>query len=357
MFDLLKGYAMIMIIVAHTFGAVPLDTMIGEHPSWISTFFGILLFHLMCPYGLMPLFFIISGYGFSATSMKRCVKSQTRTLMKPYLLTALFTTVVFYFSQCAYYGDWKRAIIAPGRVALSYLLGIPDRTVMFGISLYPVGTVWFILTLYLSWILLNAIMRHIPERYRPIVVAALVCIGYVTGTIARNHSTVIPFCLPQSFIGLGYVYVGHLMKKHNCMFQKLPGWVWFALLLSAFVTNIWGSVSMNTSLWKLGLIDLWGAGCLGYLVIRLFLQLNRYSNKFLDLIRKIGRYSLWIVCIHTVESQGLFWGVFARNFGEHFQIAFFTMLVLHTCLILAGFKVVSLCNRLLVKRKHRLKHL
>lgn len=350
MFDLFKGYAMISILLWHTHGAVSIESMLSQNPSIFAKLFFVLEFILSCNYALMPLFFIISGYGFSSSSMKKCIKKQARTLLKPYLLTSLFVTIVFWGSQYVYSGNWLRSIVVTSKVALSYLLGISNDTVFCGIELKFIGSAWFLLTLFFSWIWFNAITRYVRERYQPLVVLLLVCIGYFAG-----RDRVIPFCLPQSFIGVGYMYTGQLIKKHNLLFKKLPTHVWVILVSFTLISLLWGQIVMAYSIWKLGLIDIVGAGCFAFLLARANMLLNKYNNTLTDSLRKIGRYSLWIMCVHTVEAQGLFWGLFANHFGNHRYLAFFVIFAIRLCLVFTMCKVVSQISQFLIKRKRRVR--
>ena len=47
------------------------------------------------------------------------------------------------------------------------------------------------------------------------------------------------------------------------------------------------------------------SGMMGLMIIYIFLQLNRFNGVFVNFIRKIGRYSLYVLCIHTVEIMAI----------------------------------------------------
>lgn len=346
MFDLIKGYAIITILVEHTFGAVSYARLFGDISSPSVNYLLTIKSFLSLDDALMPLFFIISGYGFSAISMKKCIKKQSRTLLKPYFLTALFVTIVFFFSQLAYSGKLWRSVIVTSRTALSYLLGLPERTVFFGIQLNLIGTIWFVLALFVSWVLLNAITLYVPERLRPLTVFACICMGYLIG-----RDMVIPFCLSQGLVGVGYLYAGQQIKKHDWLLKELPFPALCILFLLSAITFLVGNAGMAYSDYKLGLIDIAGTGCFAFLIARGAMLLNNYNNALTDKLRMIGRYSFWIICTHTVESQGLFWGLFSKKFGDHAWIAFITILPLRSVLIFIMCTIVSQYNQMRIKQK------
>lgn len=350
MFDLFKGYAMISILFVHTHGAVPVDIMMGDNPTLPVQVFFVFEWFLSLAYGLMPLFFMISGYGFSTTSMKKCIKKQTRVLLRPYLLTTLFVTILNFFARCIAAASFRQAVIGAGQICLSYLFGTAERVMFHGIQFSCIGSVWYLLTLYFSWIILNAINLYIRERFRPLVILILATAGYLWG-----NQGVMPFCLPQSLIGVGYMYIGQQMKENDWLFKKLPTPVWCAIILSAGTTFFFGQIEMAYRVWKLGLVDIIGGGCLGFLLAKGTLFLNKYDNRIWTVLRSIGMYSLWIMCVHSVESVGLLWRQYASRFFDHPFVAFFVVFILRLCIVYGLYRVVKVCNRFLIKRKRRLK--
>lgn len=352
MFDLFKGYAMVVILFAHTHGAVPVNVMMGENPTVPVRIFFAFERILSLFQGMMPLFFMISGYGFSPASMKKCIKKQTRVLLKPYLLTTLFVTIVHFFSQCVATANLKESVLRAAQVCLSYLLGISQRTAFHGIQFSFIGSVWFLLTLYFSWILLNAINLYVQERFRPLAVLMLALAGYLWG-----NRGVIPFCLPQALIGVGYMYVGQQLKKNDWLFKKIPIPAWCVIVLFAGISIFFGEIDMAYRIWKLGLLDIIGGGCSAFLLARGSLLLNKYENKILDTLRSIGLYSLWIMCIHSVESVGLLWRRYASRYYDHPFIAFFAVFILRSCIVYCLYRIVKKCSWSLRKRKRRLKQI
>ena len=135
MFDLLKGIGMLAIVFAHTAELYPLGTN-------DVTPFAFALFAYR--EALMAAFFIASGYGFRKRSIHKCIEQQLKTLLKPYLYTALATTVLHAFIHHAAFGSWDAAISESAKVLGGFLLGLPHTATYFGQQFFSCGPMWYL---------------------------------------------------------------------------------------------------------------------------------------------------------------------------------------------------------------------
>ena len=156
MFDLLKGIGMLAIVFAHTAELYPLGTN-------DVTPFAFALFAYR--EALMAAFFIASGYGFRKRSIHKCIEQQLKTLLKPYLYTALATTVLHAFLHHAAFGSWDAAISESAKVLGGFLLGLPHTATYFGHQFFSCGPMWYLVALMLAWVLLDVLLEIFPERY------------------------------------------------------------------------------------------------------------------------------------------------------------------------------------------------
>ena len=69
--------------------------------------------------------------------------------------------------------------------------------------------------------------------------------------------------------------------------------------------------------WTLGPLSILLDATTGYLFIRLFLRLNRFDGPLAQALQAIGRNSLNIFCVHTVELIAIPWYLFAARFADH----------------------------------------
>ena len=199
MFDLLKGIGMLAIVFAHTAELYPLGTN-------DVTPFAFALFAYR--EALMAAFFIASGYGFRKRSIHKCIEQQLKTLLKPYVYTALATTVLHAFIHHAAFGSWDAAISESAKVLGGFLLGLPHTATYFGQQFFSCGPMWYLVALMLAWVLLDVLLEIFPERYITPAVVGVTLLGWGVTLVWEA-----PFCIAQGMVSLPYLYIGYLAKK------------------------------------------------------------------------------------------------------------------------------------------------
>ena len=156
MFDMLKGAGMLTIVFAHTAELYSLQSFSGLS---LTAFF---------PYiyreSLMAAFFIASGYGFRKRSISKCIHQQLKTLLKPYLYTALFTCVLHFLIHYKTFGYLPGTIGESIKVTGGFLLGLPHTATYFGQEFFSCGPMWYLLALMMGWIFLDASLTIFPEN-------------------------------------------------------------------------------------------------------------------------------------------------------------------------------------------------
>ena len=168
----------------------------------------------------------------------------------------------------------------------------------------------------IAWILLDVILNIFPERYVPWAVGGAALLGWGTSLAWE-----LPFCLIQGAVITPYLYIGYLAKRQHWLDQPLSRRMscilWAAVLLipvAAFATGSTDCVSMAE--WTLGPISILLDGLAGLLFVRLFLRLNRHRNALVSFFEAIGRRSLYIFCIHTVELTAIPWYLLAAKYAD-----------------------------------------
>ena len=178
MFDLLKGIGMLAIVFAHTAELYPLGTN-------DVTPFAFALFAYR--EALMAAFFIASGYGFRKRSIRKCIEQQLKTLLQPYLYTALATTVLHAFIHHAAFGSWDAAISESAKVLGGFLLGLPHTATYFGQQFFSCGPMWYLVALMLAWVLLDVLLEIFPERYITPAVVGVTLLGWCGRLLSASH--------------------------------------------------------------------------------------------------------------------------------------------------------------------------
>ncbi len=309
MFDLFKGLGMATVIFVHTAENYQLDLGGGLSVS------GFLLF--IYREALMSAFYIASGYGFRKRSLGKCVRQQLRGILPPFLYTAMATAGLHLLLHHLCFGSWTDAVAESERVLAGFLLGLPHTSTYFGTSIFSCGPMWYLLTLAVGWILLDILFNAFPERYIPCAVAVTAVLGWGTCLVWE-----LPFCLSQGMAAVPYLYIGHVAKKGRWFDRPMPGWFHLAAAgcaaLTAAAAVLTGSTdNMSMGEWVLGPVGIFVNGLLGLWLVLGFVRISaRWENPLAHAFEIVGRRSLYIFCIHTVELIAVPWYLFAAYFTE-----------------------------------------
>lgn len=336
MFDLIKGLAMLLIVLAHSFSQYSYKNF----PLWV------LILYQVTFTVLIPIFFMINGYGFRPQKMRQYLKKRTKHILKPYCYVAIVTTCIF---VCVHYLNFhmKRAALEGGlSIFLGYIFGLRSGTkVSIGtIEIADCGPMWFLLAILLAGIILNTICQLKNKKVVFILVILTVFIGNILSRFGSWY-----YCMPITLVVVGYLYAGKLIKEYNLLWKKLPWWFYFGAIISWLIGTVFGGMDASTSYWKLGIFDTIFTVFAGILVLRGVLYLNHYRKGIFKLIRIIGRYSLWVVCIHTIECTSLPWYMFSSKFQNQPGIGTLLLWAAHCICILVG--CLAIKALLLAKRK------
>ena len=237
MFDLLKGIGMLAIVFAHTAELYPLGTN-------DVTPFAFALFAYR--EALMAAFFIASGYGFRKRSIHKCIEQQLKTLLKPYVYTALATTVLHAFIHHAAFGSWDAAISESAKVLGGFLLGLPHTATYFGQQFFSCGPMWYLVALMLAWVLLDVLLEIFPERYITPAVVGVTLLGWGVTLVWEA-----PFCIAQGMVSLPYLYIGYLAKKRRLFETPLSGRAKAGLIAAAL--GVVAGAAEHPAGWRSGL--------------------------------------------------------------------------------------------------------
>lgn len=308
MFDMLKGVGMITIVLAHTAELYPMQISGGLS---LTAFFPFIYRE-----ALMAAFFIASGYGFRKRSIGKCIHQQLKSLLKPFCYTAVFTTVLHFIIHYKTFHYLPGSMTESIKVAGGFLLGLPHTATYFGQEFFSCGPMWYLLALLMGWILLDVILNIFPERYIPWAVGGAALLGWGASLVWE-----LPFCLIQGAVITPYLYLGYLAKRQHWLDQPLSRRMscilWAAVLLipaAALATRRTDCVSMAE--WSLGPISILLDGLAGLLFIRLFLRWSQRRNPLVRFFEAIGRRSLYIFCVHTVELIAIPWYLFAAKYAD-----------------------------------------
>lgn len=331
-FDLVKGIGMIVIVWGHTFSGCWTDM---PYMTLAVRLFGA---------GIMPMFYLASGYGSREADWKKTMKKSAKELLRPYLLVTAAVAVLFPVFHYLAFWWWPGAFSEMLSVTLSFLTGSSrsGRTFL-GIRLYECGVVWFLLSLFWAVNLTNLILKLHSRVLETALSLLCVVLGYVCMVGGFWY-----FCIPQGLMAVGYLYAGYCIKKSKWLTKEIPA-LQRGVLLPFFVLEmVYGNVNFAYGILRLGLLDWAGAGCMGVLLLRFSLWANRFDNALLEGIRKIGRYSYYAMLVHSVEISCIPWYLLQQRFEACPYAGYTVQLLLRVVLLTAGcmvLKKVSISGR------------
>ena len=307
MFDLLKGVGMLTIVFAHTGELYPMGDASHINP----------LTFCMFAYreSLMAAFYIASGYGFRKRSIGKCIDQQFKTLLKPYIYTGIATTVFHFIIHYSLFGSLHNATYETYKVLGGFALGLPHTATYFGQLFFSCGPMWYLLALMIGWILLDIILNIFPESYIKWAVLGTMLLGWGISLVWEA-----PFCIAQGMVTVPYLYIGFLAKKKRLFEKKFRPLAILGLLAAALgvalgvlLTGKTDCVSLGE--WTMGPVSILLDGIVGLGFIVLFMKVQRLlDNPVTHLIEAVGRRSLYIFCIHTVELTAVPWYLMVQKY-------------------------------------------
>ena len=339
MFDLSKGILMALVVFGHSFSLFVKYWERASMPGWILlplAIFGFLL------YGLIPMFFIMSGYGFRKQKMKRCLADRVRYLLKPYLWVAVIVSVLAVLKAAVQSKSVSDALKYQG---VPFLLGLcPGETEVFGWYTASIGPMWFLVALGIGWTVLNLLFQMKSEALRLVILAAM--ISFCT---RLPFYAFMPFCMAQSVCCAGYLYLGYCAKKSRLLTKEFSWKTYVLLAVVVIGAVVFGTVDVSQNVWKLGFFDYMASAIAGILLCKLASGLERLEGKFANFFRMLGRNSLYIFCVHTVEYLIFPWNRLLHRFAEHVWLGVLVVFLVRVLIITIGciavHKIVKLWRR------------
>lgn len=341
-FDLVKGVAMILIVITHMTSHYDLGSLLPNNIFFKTLGFLILIIGI----GVNPVFFMIKGYTFKEKSIKKYAKKSFSECIIPYFYTMIAVAALFPIVNSLQYGFRLGAFKEASRWVLALLFGLHDpyaeQKVIFGIEVRACWVAWYLLTMFLSANLLNLIIKVKNKAGQIALTILSIMTGYLLSLINFTY-----FCLPQGLIAVGYCYAGYCLKQLN-FFQKkqcIQIGVCFILLAATVWEALSGNCSLSYNIYKYGPLEIVGTSCAGLLLLVLSIYANQLKWKCLDWIKQIGVYTLWIMCIHSVELICFPWDKIVKCLPQFPLLAFAIEIVLKILIFYVSCNVLKKISR------------
>lgn len=322
-FDFMKGYAMMSIIVGH------LMNLHNVGQSAVLT--GLGYFLSVTSAGLIPLFFIISGFGFKAKNWKVMLKKSFSDLVVPYLLVTLSIAVLKPVVLFITTGSLYEAVTQTLATVICLLLGNTGERYAFGILMPWWLPSWYLLATFVSFNVLNLVMNLKKMIHQVLAVLCSMACGYLLFRL-KFHL----FCISQGMMAVSFCYLGCMIKKYSLM-DKIRNrrWIYGVLILITAAEFFWGHFDLCPGDFNNVVLDFIGAGCSGLLLMLLGIWLGRIEWRIFEWIKQIGIYTYWLICIHTVEDNSLPWSMIPELLPNHQLLSFVIVIVMKIVLMAA----------------------
>ena len=332
MFDLSRGFLMFAVVMAHS---VTQSFKYWEPQYMTAWWYPLLLVIKPVIYGIIPMFFIMSGYGFRKKPVGKCIRERVRYLSKPYIFVGLLVTLLAVLKCVLSNGSIKDTLWYH---AVPFLLGLCPGEVQIGNHyLGSIGPLWFLVVLFLSWIILDIIFQLKSEGSR-----ALCLLGLMLVCTRLPFLSFIPFCIVQSFCCAMYFYIGYVIKKYDLLNTKLSRQNFILLLVIVCLVMPIGNIEVSQNVWALGNLDFMASAVTGFLFLKLFCNGNRFQGRIANCLRLAGRNSLYILCVHTIEYLVFPWDLISKHLMDHKIAGILVTFVIRSVLIAAGCYLVQL---------------
>lgn len=269
MFDRAKGLAMLSVILIHSGTLAEVDS------------YGIVLLRS----ALAAVFFMASGFFLRKRKLGKGIKRAARDLLVPYALTLAVILVI---------GFVHRLIIGDLDNFLSVFLlpvlkrGAGPRT----------GALWFLLSMFWAWSLFYLILKLPDEKWQWVAVIVGCAVG--TLTLSLHNFT---YMLPQSLVILPFIYGGYFIRVKHLFEREVSPVLLLAMCVPAVVIGFFGKLDLIMDTADFGILNVAAQGLFSFAIIYGTLLLNECQFRPLEWIDSIGRYSLWVLCVHSVEMS------------------------------------------------------
>lgn len=283
--DILKGFGILLVLVAHSLGGV------------VSQF--AYTFH-------MPLFFIITGLFIvsSKDSKEISISSLVIKDVKRLLLPLLFTTGVIVICTCVLYNigcDYVKNPIS--------ILWDADGVEEYDRYILLLGNMWFLFALFWGKFFFYLIYRASGKR---------LCYFYCTVagfiSVYSLQWFLVPLRFQMGMMILPYICVGFYMKQYGGINKSVSSIV-SKLFIIMWITNILYFHLLLQDLYIVRTyfpyIFLSVGGTLFFYVISNYIQ--KYSKLLTLCLSFLGRNSLLLVCIPTIETYCFPFNVILSN--------------------------------------------
>lgn len=289
--DILKGFGILLMIVAHTFGP---GNMLWNF---------IYTFHI-------PLFFIVTGYFYKKYPIQQLLTKNINQLLVPYIAMCFIVIILTQIRQ-------------PHNIKtdISFILN-------------GMGPGWFLLALFLARIIFHYIL--LAFKYNFLVISLIISTSI---SIIASYCDIPTFLsFSTSLLSLFFVAVGYYIRVHSLLEYERnhPVVILTFGILCWFLTSYYGQVEMSHCIFKLSVIDFCGSIGGTFVFYRLSQILDKKQGILRNALLYAGRYSIVILFFHSLDYCVPFWHHIMPFFPSSiflFVVLVIRLLFVYVCVI------------------------
>ncbi len=284
----------------------------------------------------VPVFFFITGYFINTSlSVKDFIKNKTRTLLCPYIFTCLAIIIlatleyqVFMGSTAAKQAFWEWIYAAIYGAGDSYSQPFYIKAI---------GALWFLWATFWGSILMRVLLIVQGRAAGTRIIMVLVL--FIAGYWSRNLFW-FPFSIQAGCCAVLFIYFGYLFRISKEFFKNMP--VETKAAGTIFALAVWIDFIRNfRSFWLVhcdigrGIIDIAGCICGCYIIMLISWYIGKHTHIISRSLSFLGRYSLFMLCIHNTELNIFPWQRVTQKLVEYGMPGYFQLY-----LIIAGKLIV-----------------
>ena len=269
-----------------------------------------------------------------------------RCYIIPYALSVLFIVSISVIQNFVMGTECQPDIIKWLSAAF-YGSGSPLRWNYWPTELHAIGGIWFLLALFVSSNLLNAINKIRENTPGSEILAALLVCGIAwVGYYSALKGPWWPLSVQAGLTSLFFLYIGqttYIYIYENGLYKKIPIVLWMIMGgIWAYCALFCGKLYMVSNTYTDGMMDIIGGICGTFCVIALCYLMEQKLKYIPSVLAFIGRRTLVILCVHTIEAKFVNYWTDVPNLLNCIGVSWFTICVVRLLIVTAGVAVIAL---------------
>ncbi|WP_022765617.1 acyltransferase family protein [Butyrivibrio sp. XPD2006] len=338
-FNLYIGIAMVCVVLAHTIGLFPSDSLsiVFRAVFEVITYVGVAGFAIIAGYKLR-----LPG------NLKKYIIRTCKDYLKLYYAFGLITVLLFGIIHFLCFRYIPGTIKEMGLMATGFLFAVYPPIPVGDVTIYSCGPLYFIVAFIVAEVITVTILC-LAKRYSGIIIA----ITMLLGSVLMNVLTGCPFALSSAMLFTGCIYAGYLLREKSFFDKTMnPVAVLITTVISVGIYLLKYIPALKNFEFLLATI----AGIFaGTILINYCILLSTKKNRFTSFMKEIGRVSFFVLGAHTIEYFSIPWYLIVEKMtGMPAELGVLVIYSIRLIIIFVIVKItVRIYKRILSKNKKK----